>query len=55
MTIKKFMYKFMYTFLKELMLIRLTNQKGVISATIGISYIKGLIFNQMSAMGVMKY
>ena len=43
------------TFLKKLMLIRQGNQKSVIFVTIGNFYIKGLGFNQISAMGVMMY
>ena len=43
------------TFLKELMLRGQANQKSVISATIGIFYIKGLSLNHMSAMGIMIY
>ena len=40
------------TFLKKLMLIRQVNQKSLMFANIGILSIKGLSFNQMSAMGV---
>ena len=43
------------TFLKEWVLIRQVNQKSVIIVTIGIFKIKGLRFNQMSALGVMMY
>ena len=43
------------TFLKVLMLIRQVHQKSVLFATIGIFQVKGLSFNQMSAMCVMMY
>ena len=42
------------TFLKELVLIRQMSKKNVIFAT-DIFLIKGLIFSQMSEMGVMTY
>ena len=40
-------------FLKELMLIRRTNQKSAIFVTIGISQIKGLSFNHVYAVDAM--
>ena len=43
------------TFLKILILIRQFPQKNILFATIGIFQVKGLSFNQMSAMGVMMY
>ena len=42
-------------FLKKLMLIKQANQKSVIFVTIGISQIKILSCNQMSAKDVMIY
>ena len=41
------------TFLKELMLTKQLNQKNAIFVTIGISEIKVLISNQMSAIDAM--
>ena len=43
------------TLLKELMLIRQTNQKSAIFITIDVFLIKHLSFNEMSAMAVMTY
>ena len=43
------------TFLKELMLIKQVHQKHVLSATIDISYIIVLSFNQISAIGIKIY
>ena len=43
------------TFLKELILIKQVHQKRVLFATIHISYIKVLSFNQMSAIGIKVY
>ena len=43
------------TFLKELMLIKQVHQKCVIFLTIGISKIKFLYFNKMSAIDAMIY
>ena len=43
------------TFLKELMLIKQVHQKSVTLITIGISSIKCLTFNQMSAIDAMIY
>ena len=40
-------------FLKELMLIRQTNQKSAIFVTIGIFQIKGLSFNHVYAVDAM--
>ena len=40
-------------FLKELMLIRRTNQKSAIFVTIGISQIKGLSFKHVYAVDAM--
>ena len=43
------------TFLKELMLIKQVHQESVIVATIGISLVIVLRFNQMSAIDVIIY
>ena len=43
------------TFLKILMLKRQMYQHNALFAIIGIFQVKGLSFNQMSAMGVMMY
>ena len=43
------------TFLKELLLIKQTNQNSVIFATVDIFSIKVLNFNQMSAIDAMIY
>ena len=51
----KMLYYIKLTFLKELMLIRLANEKSSIFATIDIYQAKILNFKQMSAMGVMIY
>ena len=48
--------KFLWlTFLKELMLVGQANQKSAIFITIGIFWLKGLSFNQMSSMDAMTY
>ena len=41
------------TFLKELILIRQVNQKNMTIFTVGIFYVKGLSFDNISAQGVM--
>ena len=43
------------TFMKELMLIKQVNEKSEVFATIVTFYIKGLNFNQMSAVDAMFY